>query len=67
MGQIDKSIRGILAAIIAILYFTNVISGTVALVLGVIAVIFFITSFISFCPLYAPFGISTRSKKINDK
>jgi hypothetical protein len=66
MGLLDKSIRGILAAIIAILYFTNVISGTVALVLGVLAIIFLITSFISFCPLYAPFGISTRSKKLED-
>lgn len=66
MGQIDKSIRGIVAAIVAILYFTNVISGTVALVLGALAIIFLITSFISFCPLYAPFGISTRPKKTED-
>jgi uncharacterized membrane protein len=63
MGQADKIFRGILAAVIAILYFTNVISGIVALVLGALAVIFLITSFVSFCPLYAPFGISTREKK----
>ena len=62
MGQTDKIIRGILAAAIAILYFTNVISGTVALILGVFALIFLLTSFVSFCPLYAPFGINTRSK-----
>jgi hypothetical protein len=63
MGQIDKIIRGILAAIIAILYFTNVISGTVALILGAFAIIFLLTSFVSFCPLYTPFGINTRAKK----
>ncbi|EIA08482.1 hypothetical protein HJ01_02204 [Flavobacterium frigoris PS1] len=66
MGLLDKSIRGILAAIVAILYFSNVISGTAALVLGALAIIFLITSFISFCPLYAPFGISTRNKKLED-
>ena len=63
MGQIDKIIRGILAAVIAILYFTNIISGTVALVLGVFAIILLLTSFVSFCPLYAPFRINTRENK----
>jgi uncharacterized membrane protein YkgB len=63
MGQADKIFRGIIAVVIAILYFINVISGTVAIVLGALAVIFLITSFVSFCPLYAPFGISTREKK----
>lgn len=63
MGQIDKIIRGTIAALIAVLYFTNVISGTLALVLGAFAIIFLITSFVSFCPLYAPFGINTREKK----
>lgn len=63
MGQIDKIIRGIIAAIIAILYFTNVISGTLALILGAFAILFLITSFVSFCPLYTPFGINTRENK----
>lgn len=63
MGLIDKVIRSILAATIAILYFTNVISGTVALILGAIAIIFLITSFVSFCPLYTALGISTREKE----
>jgi hypothetical protein len=62
MGSTDKIIRIAIAILIAILYFTNTISGTLALVLGAFAVIFIITSFISFCPLYAPFGISTRKK-----
>ncbi|MEZ7504480.1 DUF2892 domain-containing protein [Flavobacterium sp. Arc2] len=63
MGQADKIFRGLIAAVIALLYLTNVISGTVAIVLGALAVIFLITSLVSFCPLYAPFGINTRSKK----
>jgi hypothetical protein len=62
MGSTDKIIRIAIAIIIAILYFTNTISGTVALVLGAFAVIFLLTSLISFCPLYSPFGISTRKK-----
>lgn len=62
MGSTDKIIRIAIAVLIAILYFTNTISGTVALVLGVFALVFIITSFISFCPLYYPFGISTRKK-----
>ena len=62
MGSTDKTIRIAIAVVIAILYFTNTISGTLALVLGIFAAIFILTSFISFCPLYAPFGISTRKK-----
>lgn len=60
MGKTDRIIRITIAAIIAVLYFMNVISGTWAIVLGVLALVFVLTSFISFCPLYLPFGISTR-------
>ncbi|MDN3677652.1 DUF2892 domain-containing protein [Flavobacterium paronense] len=63
MGTTDKLIRIVLAVIVAILYFTNTISGTVAIVLGALAVVFVLTSLISFCPLYAPFGINTCSNK----
>ncbi|MEN9523477.1 MAG: hypothetical protein RL065_1854 [Bacteroidota bacterium] len=62
MGTADKIIRIIIAAIIAGLYFGHIISGTLAIVLLVLATIFILTSFISFCPLYAPFGISTCKK-----
>ncbi len=58
----DKAIRFALAAIVGVLYYTNVINGTLAIVLGVLAVVFILTSFISFCPLYLPFGITTRRK-----
>lgn len=60
MGKTDRIIRITIAVIIAVLYFMNVISGTWAIVLGVLALVFVLTSFISFCPLYLPFGISTR-------
>lgn len=62
MGFADKVIRFILAIIVGVLYYTNVINGTLAIVLGAVAVVFILTSFISFCPLYLPFGISTRKK-----
>lgn len=63
MGTTDKMIRIVVAALIAVLYFTNVISGTLGLVLLVLALVFVLTSLISFCPLYAPFGISTCKVK----
>jgi hypothetical protein len=59
MGSTDRIIRLLIAAVIAILYFTGVITGTLAIVLLVVGGIFILTSFISFCPLYAPFGINT--------
>jgi len=63
MGSADKVLRIVLAALVGILYATNVITGTTAIVLGVLALVFLATSFISFCPLYLPFGISTIKKK----
>jgi uncharacterized membrane protein YGL010W len=62
MGTIDKTIRIVIAVAIAILFFTNVITGIMGIVLIALAVIFLITSFISFCPLYLPFGINTGKK-----
>lgn len=63
IGATDKVIRIIIAIVIGILYFTNIISGTLAIVLGILALVFLLTSFISFCPLYLPFGINTFKKK----
>ena len=63
MGTIDRSIRTILAIVVAILYFTSNISGITAIVLGIIAIIFLITSFVGFCPLYTLLGISTLKKE----
>jgi len=63
VGTIDKIIRIALAALVAILYFTNVISGTLGIVLLVLAAVFVLTSLVSFCPIWAVFGINTGKKK----
>ena len=60
MGWLDRLARIALAAAVGYLYFTGRIDGVTAMVLGAIAVIFLLTSFIGFCPLYAPFRFSTR-------
>lgn len=60
MGAIDRSIRLVAAVVIAVLYFTGQIAGTVAIVLGIVAVIFLVTSIVGWCPGYLPFGLSTR-------
>ena len=66
MGPLDRIIRVIIAAVIATLYFTNILTGTLGIILLALACIFVLTSFISFCPLYLPFGLSTLHKKKND-
>jgi hypothetical protein len=63
MGTIDKVIRILVAVVVLVLYFANVISGTLAIILLALSVVFIVTSFISFCPLYFPLGISTRKKE----
>lgn len=63
MGTTDKVVRILAAVAIAIMYFTGAISGVTASILLVLAGVFILTSFISFCPLYLPFGISTVKKK----
>jgi hypothetical protein len=63
MGSADKGIRVAIAIVIALLYYFNVVEGTLAYVLMALAIIFLLTSFISFCPLYAPFGITTCKTK----
>jgi small-conductance mechanosensitive channel len=62
MGTLDRTIRLVLAATVAILYFTGNLSGLAAIILGILAIIFVVTSFIGFCPLYVPFGINTRKQ-----
>jgi hypothetical protein len=62
MGTADKVIRILVAIVIAGLYFANQISGTAAIILLILAGVFILTSFMSFCPLYLPFGLSSRKK-----
>jgi len=60
MGSTDRVIRSIVAALEVVLFFTNVISGALGIVLMLLAAVFAITSFMSFCPLYTVFRFSTR-------
>lgn len=64
VGTVDKVIRILMALVVIALYFAGVISGTLAIVLLIIAILLLTTSFISFCPVYWPFGISTRSQNV---
>lgn len=60
MGNVDRGLRVVLALVVAGLYANGTLSGVTATVLGVLAVVFVLTSLVSFCPLYLPFGLSTR-------
>jgi len=62
MGMIDRIVRFIIALTVAGLYFSGMISGLAGIILGILALIFLATSFIGFCPLYLPFGLSTKKK-----
>ncbi|MEO0333703.1 MAG: DUF2892 domain-containing protein [Bacteroidota bacterium] len=63
MGSADRIIRVIIAAVIAVLYFTGILTGTVGIVLLVLAGVFVLTGLVSFCALYAPFGLKTCAVK----
>lgn len=63
MGSLDRILRLLAVVVIAVLYFTGVISGTLALILGILAVIFLLTSLVAVCPLYIPFKLDTRKKE----
>ena len=60
MGFADRTIRLIVALIIGILFFTDVISGAAALVLSLLALVFIVTGIVGFCPLYLPFGFTSK-------
>jgi hypothetical protein len=62
MGTIDKVIRILIALVVVVLFFTKVITGTLAIVLLILSGVFVLTSLLSFCPLYWPFGLSTKKK-----
>jgi len=62
MGFADKIIRTIIATVMIALYFTQVVSGTLGIVLIVLSVVFLLTSLLSFCPIYAIFGLTSKSK-----
>jgi hypothetical protein len=63
MGLFDRILRTVVAVIIAVLYFTKILTGTLGIILLVLAGIFLLTSIFGFCPLYVPFGINSRKVK----
>ena len=64
IGTIDKTVRIGLVALILALYFANVISGTVAIVLFIVAAVLLVTAFFNFCPIWHFLGISTKKQVI---
>jgi len=62
MGNVDRVIRILVAVVVLVLYFTHVITGTLAVILLILAGVFVVTSFIGFCPLYTLFGFNTVKK-----
>lgn len=62
MGMVDRAARAALAATFAVLWYMGVIGGALAIALAVLAAAFLLTSFFGYCPLYRPFGFSTRGK-----
>ena len=67
LGNTDKIIRTIIAALFAILYFTGVVKGVIGLILLILAVILLLTSIIGFCPLYTLLGLATKGKEPEKK
>ena len=60
MGVVDRVLRLVIVAAVAVLYFTGVIHAALAVILGIIAIVFLLTSIVGTCPLYLPFKLSTR-------
>jgi Na+(H+)/acetate symporter ActP len=63
MGAVDRTIRVLLAILVAVLYFTKQISGTAAIILGILALVFLVTSITGFCLLYVPLKLSTTKRE----
>jgi len=59
MGAADRVIRTLIAVVIGVLFYRGIISGTLGVILGIVAIIFLATSLVGWCPLYLPFKIST--------
>jgi len=63
VGSIDKIVRWVVSLLLLGLYFTDVVTGTLGIIFVIVAAVLIITTFISFCPLYLPFGIRTNKNK----
>lgn len=63
MGKVDRAVRALIALVMVGLYFGNIVTGVLGIVLMAAAGIFFLTSLISFCPLYTVVGFNTCAAK----
>jgi len=63
MGIVDRLIRILVAVFIGVLYFTDRIGGALAIILGIVAVVFLLTSLVGHCPAYGPLKLSTRRER----
>ena len=63
MGALDRVLRTIVAIVLGVLVYNGTIAGTLGTILAVVAVVFLLTSLVSFCPLYKPLGLSTCARK----
>jgi hypothetical protein len=63
LGTIDKVVRILIAVVVAVLYFTGVISGALAVILLIVSAVLILTSIVGICPLYIPLGIKTTPKE----
>ena len=62
MGNVDRIIRILFFVVVAILYFTGTITGTLGIILGLLGIVLFVTSLVGFCPLYVPLKLNTAKK-----
>ncbi len=62
MGLLDRIVRIALVALVAVLFFAGLLSPVAAIILGILAVVFLVTSIVGMCPLYLALGISTRKR-----
>lgn len=62
MGTVDRGVRAVIAIYIVVLYFSPMISGTIAVILAVVGVIFTVTSVVGTCPAYLPFGLNMKKE-----
>ncbi len=63
VGVIDRVLRSLAAIVIAVLLLAGTLSGTLAWVLGIVAIVLLLTSAFASCPLYMVLGISSLRKK----
>jgi hypothetical protein len=63
MGMVDRLLRVVVAIVVGVLYYTGQISGTAAIVLGILAIVFLLTSGIGYCPLYRVINLSTKREQ----